>query len=140
MYFLFRDLEEEKLTVTHIVFATIVLIINKNWIHPIGTSDVLKGWTFIQNYFNGIILNASGHCTVANQKCFVLLTFRGRKNKTINCQFSQYPNKPNVDSLHQQHENISTFEAFVWSDLPLCPILGKWVEVGLEQNMVLSYS
>lgn len=53
------------LTVTGIMLAAVVLIIHKNWILSIGTSDVFKGWTLIWNYFNCVVLNASGHCTVA---------------------------------------------------------------------------
>lgn len=58
-------LTTEWLTVTSVMLAAVVLIIHKNWFPFIGTSDVLKGWTFIWNYFNCIVLNASGHGAVA---------------------------------------------------------------------------
>lgn len=58
-------LTTEWLTVTSVMLAAVILIIHKNWFLSIGTSDVLKGWTFIWNYFNCIVLNASGHGTVA---------------------------------------------------------------------------
>lgn len=55
----------ETLTVTNIMLTAVVLIIRKNWFLPISASDVLEWWTFIWNYFNRIVLDASGHGAVA---------------------------------------------------------------------------
>lgn len=56
---------KEWLTVTSRIVAAEVLIIQNNWFLSIGTSNVLNRWTFIWNYFNCIVLNASGHGAVA---------------------------------------------------------------------------
>ena len=50
-----------------------VFVIHENWFLFIGTSDALKGGTFIWNYFNYIVLNASGHGAVAQIEGFILL-------------------------------------------------------------------
>lgn len=55
------------------MLATAVLIIRKNWILSIGTSDVLRGWTLIWNNFNCIVLNASSHYTVTQEEGLILL-------------------------------------------------------------------
>lgn len=55
------------------MLAAAVLIIHKNWFLSIGTSDVLNGWTFIWNYFNCVVLNASGHGAVAQKEGLVVL-------------------------------------------------------------------
>lgn len=62
------------------MLAAVVLVIHKNWFLSIATSDVLKGWTFIWNYFNCIVLNALGHGTVTQKEGLVLLM---EKEKTI---------------------------------------------------------
>lgn len=61
------------LTVTSVMLTAVELIINQNWFLSIGTSDVLKGWALIGNYFNCIIFNASGHGAVAQKEGLVLL-------------------------------------------------------------------
>lgn len=66
-------LTTERLTVTSVMLAAVVLIIHKNGFLSIATSDVLKGWTFIWNYFNCIVLNAPGHRTVAQEEGLILL-------------------------------------------------------------------
>lgn len=58
-------LTKEWLTVTSRIIAAVVFIIQNNWFLSIGTSDVLNRWTLIWNYFNCIVLNASGHGAVA---------------------------------------------------------------------------
>lgn len=58
-------LTKEWLTVTSRIIAAVELIIQNNWFLSIGTSDVLNRWTLIWNYFNCIVLNASGHGAVA---------------------------------------------------------------------------
>lgn len=67
----------ETLTVTNILLTTVVLIVRENWFLSVSTSDVLKRWTFIGNYFNCVVLNASGHGAVAQNKGFILLIENG---------------------------------------------------------------
>lgn len=67
----------ETLTVTNRIFTAAVLIVRSNWFHSISTSDVLKRWTFIWNYFNCIVLDASGHGAVAQKKGLILLIENG---------------------------------------------------------------
>lgn len=55
------------------MLTAVVLIVRENWFLSVGTSDVLKGWTFIWNDFNCVVLNASGHGAVAQNKRFILL-------------------------------------------------------------------
>lgn len=63
----------EALTVTNIMLTAVVLIVCENGFLSVSTSDVLKRWTFIWNYFNCVVLNASGHGAVAENKGFILL-------------------------------------------------------------------
>lgn len=67
----------ETLTVTNIMLTAVVLIVHKNRFLPIRTSDDLKRWTFIWNYFNCIVLDASGHGAVAQNKGLILLIENG---------------------------------------------------------------
>lgn len=55
------------------MLTAIVLIVDQNWFLSVSTGDVLKWWTFIWNYFNCVVLNASGHGAVAKNKGFILL-------------------------------------------------------------------
>lgn len=63
----------EALTVTNIMLTAVVLIVHENRFLSISTSDVLKRWTLIWNYFNRIVLDASGHGAVAQNKGLILL-------------------------------------------------------------------
>lgn len=65
------------LTVTNIMLTAVVLIIDEFWFLSVSTSDVHKRWTFIWNYFNCVVLNASGHGAVAQIKGFILLIENG---------------------------------------------------------------
>lgn len=67
----------ETLTVTNVMLTAVVLIVRKNWFLPISTCDVLKRWTFIWNYFNCVVLDASGHGAVAQKKGLILLIENG---------------------------------------------------------------
>lgn len=59
------------------MLTAVVLIVGQNWFLSVSTCDVLKRWTFIWNYFNCVVLNASGHGAVAQNKGFILLIENG---------------------------------------------------------------
>lgn len=61
------------LTVTSIILAAVILIIQKNRFLSIATRNLHKGRTFIRNNFNCIVLNASCHGAIAQKEGLVLL-------------------------------------------------------------------
>lgn len=69
----FWHIFKRELTVTFIMLAAVIFIVNENRSFSIGTSYVFQGWTFIGNYLNSIVSDTFGHGAVAILKGLILL-------------------------------------------------------------------